>query len=60
MIHTELPWKKAKEDAVNNHYQLIEAINTLLNCTDLNLDNLDETSIEAIEKARKVLDKMGK
>ena len=40
-----------------NFEELIETILSLLNCTDLSLDELDETSIEAIDNAIKVLKK---
>lgn len=40
--------------------ELISVIMNLLNCPDLWLDDLDQTTIEAIDKARKVLKKYGK
>jgi hypothetical protein len=37
--------------------ELYDAVLMLLGCTDLNVDELDETSIEAIELARKAIAK---
>jgi hypothetical protein len=40
--------------------ELISAIIKLLNCTDLSVEELDQTSIEAIADAREVLKKYGR
>ena len=37
--------------------ELLDAVFMLLGCTDLNTDDLDETSIEAIEMARQAIAK---
>lgn len=40
--------------------KMLEVIHQLLNCTDLNTDELDETSLEAIETAGYLIQKIEK
>lgn len=43
--------------ACNSHEPLIKSINRLLNCPDLNMESLEDESIEAIKEATEALKK---
>ena len=54
-----IPLSEAKANArlIASAPELLDAVLMLLGCTDLNTDDLDETSIETIEMAKKAIAK---